>query len=79
MNTPRSSFYREPSTKSADRMKLEADMADRIEDICLEFPRYGYRRVTHQLKREGRRANHKKVLRLMRESDLLYHRSNVSG
>ena len=41
MNIPRSSFYREPSAESADRMKLEADMADRIEDICLEFPRYG--------------------------------------
>ena len=71
MNIPRSSFYRKPSAKSSDRMKLETDLVDRIEGICLEFPRYGYRRVTHQLKREGWRANHKKVLRLMRESDLL--------
>jgi len=71
MNIPRSSFYRKPSAKSSDRMKLEADLVDCIEGICLEFPRYGYRRVTHQLKREGWRANHKKVLRLMRESDLL--------
>jgi len=49
----------------------EADLRDRIELICLEFPRYGYRRVTHQLRQEGRAVNHKKVLRLMRESDLL--------
>jgi len=44
---------------------------DRIETICLEFPRYGYRRVTAQLKRERLLVNHKRVLRLMRESDLL--------
>jgi len=54
-------------------MKVEADLLDRIEAICLEFPRYGYRRVTHQLKYEGWWVNHKKVLRLMRESDLLCH------
>ncbi len=52
-------------------MKSEADPIDRIEAICLEFPRYGYRRVTAQLKRDRLIVNHKKVLRLMRESDLL--------
>ena len=46
-------------------------MLDRIEAICLEFPRYGYRRVAHQLKRDGKLVNHKKVLRLMKQSDLL--------
>jgi transposase InsO family protein len=52
-------------------METEADLKDRIEAICLEFPRYGYRRVTRQLKRERWAVNHKRVLRLMRESDLL--------
>ena len=52
-------------------MKAEADLVDRIEAICLEFPRHGYRRVTKQLQREGWVVNHNKVLRLMRESDLL--------
>jgi len=52
-------------------MKLEADLIDLIEAICLQFPRYGYRRVSQQLKREGWVVNHKKVLRLMQESDLL--------
>jgi putative transposase len=71
MKLARSSFYYKPRAKSADRMKVEADLRDRIEAICLEFPRYGYRRVTYQLKHEGWQINHKKVLRLMRESDLL--------
>jgi len=71
MKLARSSFYYKPRAKSTDRMKVEADLKDHIEAICLEFPRYGYRRVTYQLKHEGCQINHKKVLRLMRESDLL--------
>lgn len=71
MGLPRSSFYYKPKGKSLQQMADEADLRDRIELICLEFPRYGYRRVTHQLRQEGRAVNHKKVLRLMRESDLL--------
>jgi len=71
MKLARSSFYYKPKVKRADRMKAEADLRDKIEAICLEFPRYGYRRVTHQLKHEECQVNHKKVLRLMKESDLL--------
>jgi len=73
MNLARSSFYCKNRARSPERMKVEADLRDSIEAICLEFPRYGYRRVTHQLKHEGWQVNHKKVLRLMRESDLLCH------
>ena len=71
MNLARSSFYYRPKVKEPDQMKAEADLRDRIEAICLEFPRYGYRRVTHQLKHEEKLVNYKKVLRLMKESDLL--------
>jgi len=71
MKLSRSSFYYRAEAKNPERMKAEVDLRDCIEAICLEFPRYGYRRVTHQLKHEGKLVNHKKVLRLMRESDLL--------
>jgi len=71
MKLARSSFYYKPKPQSLDQKKLEADLRDMIEAICLGFPRYGYRRVTWQLKREGKQVNHKKVLRLMRENDLL--------
>jgi len=71
MKLARSSFYYKPKDKSPEKRQKEADLRDKIEAICLEFPRYGYRRVTKTLKREGQRVNHKKVLRLMRESDLL--------
>jgi putative transposase len=44
-----------------------------IEQITLEFPAYGYRRVTAQLRRDGLAVNHKRVLRVMREESLLCH------
>ena len=34
-------------------MEKEADLRGKIEGICLKYPRYGYRPVTEQLKREG--------------------------
>ena len=71
MKLPTSSFYYRPKAESVTETKARADLLDRIEAICLEFPRYGYRRVTAQLKRENLFVNHKCVLRLMRESDLL--------
>jgi putative transposase len=71
MKLPTSSLYYRPKAESVTETKERADLLDRIEAICLEFPRYGYRRVTVQLKRENLFVNHKRVLRLMRESDLL--------
>ena len=34
--------------------------------IARRFPYYGYRRITHALRRKGTLVNHKKVLKLMR-------------
>ena len=42
-----------------------------IHDIALEFPKYGYRRITAELHRRGQVVNHKKVLRIMHEEKLL--------
>jgi len=71
MKLARSSFYYKPKSQSSEWMEAEADLRDRIEAICLESPRYGYRRVTHELSHKGYHVNHKKVLKIMRESDLL--------
>lgn len=48
-------------------------LRDAIEGIVLTFPGYGYRRVTHALRREGWTVNHKRVLRVMRQESLLCH------
>jgi len=71
MTLSRSSFYHRPKDRSQGEIQQEVDLRGKIEAICLEYPRYGYRRVSEQLKREGLQVNHKKVLRLIRESDLL--------
>lgn len=42
-----------------------------VERVVLEFPGYGYRRVTKHLQREGWNVNRKRVLRVMRQESLL--------
>jgi putative transposase len=71
MELARSSFYHQPQKSDPVVIKGDMDILDRIESICLDFHGYGYRRVTRQLHDDGCEINHKKVLRLMRESDLL--------
>lgn len=46
-------------------------MRDAIQKIALKMPAYGYRRVTAELRRQGGTVNHKRVLRIMREDNLL--------
>ena len=66
------SWYYEHRTGLEDNSG-ETALRDRIEEIILEFPGYGYRRVTHTLHREGKQINHKRVLRIMKEESLLCH------
>ena len=42
------------------------ELPHQIKSIALEFPRYGYRRITKQLQRNGQKVNHKRVLKIMR-------------
>lgn len=44
---------------------------DAIQRIALEFPSYGWPRMTAELQRRGWVVNHKRVYRLMREDNLL--------
>jgi len=51
-----------------------SDLIDQIQEIALEFPYYGYRRITAELQNRGYAVNHKRVLRLMRQEKLLCHK-----
>lgn len=62
---PRSTSYYQ--AQPAD----DLDLRSALEQVALEFPRYGYRRMTAELQRRGWVVNHKRVLRLMREEHLL--------
>jgi putative transposase len=65
----RAGFYRwrhSPPTEDAD-----IDLRDEIQKIALEWPCYGWRRMTAELRRRGWTVNHKRVRRIMREDNLL--------
>ena len=48
----------------------EAVLTSRIVALASEYGRYGYRRVTALLRREGWRVNHKRVERIWRQEGL---------
>jgi putative transposase len=50
---------------------VEMELRDAMQQIALHFPAYGYRRITAELNRRGFAVNHKRVLRLMRQDNLL--------
>jgi transposase InsO family protein len=66
----RATFYRQRDTETKPDPE-EMVLRDQIQRIALEWPSYGYRRITAELARRGHLANHKRVLRLMREDNLL--------
>jgi transposase InsO family protein len=68
MSCSRSSYYYR--AKVQDEMLLK----QAIEEVVVEWPRYGYRRVTKQLQRQGWSVNHKRIHRLMAEMKLLLKR-----
>jgi len=47
------------------------EIRDEMQKIALESAVYGYRRITAELQRRGFAINHKRVLRMMREDNLL--------
>jgi putative transposase len=65
----RSRYYRWRREKpAADR---DAELRDALQRIAVEFPSYGWPRMTRELGRRGWAVNHKRVYRMMREENLL--------
>lgn len=69
LSVGRTWYYTCPTAE--ERAARDVALRDAIERIILELPGYGYRRVTHALRREGWVVNHKRVLRIMRQESLL--------
>ncbi|HEY1871301.1 MAG TPA: IS3 family transposase [Chitinophagaceae bacterium] len=49
----------------------EAILANEINEIWLGMPAYGYRKITKELQRRDHKVNHKRVLRMMREMNIM--------
>ena len=65
----RAGFYR--SWEEQAPRQAQTELRDRIQRVALENRCYGYRRVAAELRRQGMVVNHKRVLRVMREDNLL--------
>ena len=66
----RASFYRQEKS-SAAKVDRDRDLRDAIQRIALEWPCYGRPRITAELKRQGWKVGPNRVLRLMRQDNLL--------
>ena len=66
----RAGFYRTLQTQ--DPIEEDMEVRSKVQQIFIEHKRrYGYRRVSAELRRHGLLVNHKRVARLMREDNLL--------
>ena len=65
----RAGFYRWRSPRPATPVEME--LRDQMQKIAVEWPAYGYRRITAELQRCGFPVNHKRVLRMMHDDNLL--------
>jgi transposase InsO family protein len=65
----RAGFYRWRVPRQATPVAME--LRDQMQRVALEWPAYGYRRITAELQDRGLEVNHKRVLRMMREDNLL--------
>lgn len=65
----RAGFYRRgwPASVRVDELALR----DAVQRVALEWPAYGSRRITRELRHRGWAVNRKRVQRLMREDNLL--------
>jgi transposase InsO family protein len=65
----RAGFYRWRVPRQATPVEME--LRDQMQKVALQWPAYGYRRITRELQKRGFAVNHKRVLRMMREDNLL--------
>ena len=66
----RSTIWRQLRAPSSSN-EAELELRSQIQTIALEMRAYGYRPITRELHRCGVKVNHKRVLRLLREDNLL--------
>ena len=65
----RAAFYR--SWGESQPLREETALRDAVQRLALARRYYGYRRLGAELRREGWSVNHKRLLRIMREDNLL--------
>lgn len=64
LSVARSSLYHRSSSVRNETLEIA------MQEVCTEFPCYGYRRVTAELRRRGWQINRKRTARMMKILDL---------
>ena len=67
----RSTIFRHLHSVGASVTPHEVELRGQIQSVALEMRAYGYRPITKELQRRGVLVNHKRVLRLLRQDNLL--------
>ena len=65
----RAGFYR--WRRPRQPIPVEMEIRDEMQKVALEWSAYGYRRITGELQRRGFQINRKRMLRMMRQDNLL--------
>jgi len=65
----RASYYRD--WEKTAPLREETELRGVVQRLALAHRHYGYRRIGALLRREGRAVNHKRLVRIMREDNLL--------
>lgn len=73
----RASYYR-CLEQDTSRQQEECGLRDEIEKVALEWPSYGSRRITEELKRLGREVGRERVQSVLRQESLLCLRQPTS-
>jgi len=63
----RSTYYKKAGGK---RLKADMELKGRIDEIHVDFPGYGYRRIKPELEKDGPKVNWKRIRRVMRKYGL---------
>ena len=72
LDVSRQAFYK--WKKMEPQPNADYGILETMQQIALEFPKYGYRRITKALHRQGEKVNHKRVHRIMKDNNLLVRR-----
>ena len=71
----RAGFYRWRVPRQASPVEME--LRDEMQKVAVDWLTYGYRRITRELQQRGFEVNHKRLLRMMREDNLLCVRGRM--
>ena len=69
LDVSRATYYR--SLMPGQATPVEMELRAEFQQIAVDWPSYGYRRITAELQQRGFAVNHKRVLQMMREDNLL--------